>query len=133
MTLGVELVALGGCADELRELVGPHEQIGDVELPDRETAKEARCVALQDLAARAEQRGGRRELAAEPDEVALVAARAVQEQQRPAVLARLEDVGEAEIAHACVAPSASRPCGASRSTTGPAGTIPVGLMFGCVP
>lgn len=134
MTREVELVALDCCGDELRELVGPQEQIGDVELPDRQTAKEARRDAVfEHLATRAEQCRARREPAPQPDEVALVAAGAMQEQQRPAVLARLEDVGEAELVHLPTSLRASRPWGASRSTSGPTGTIPVGLMLGCVP
>ena len=93
----VAAVALGRGDGEARELVGPRQQVGDVELPDREAAEEARHRPLEHLAARRQQRRAGRQLTAQRDEVVLVAAGAVQQQQRQRPRARLEDVLEAEV------------------------------------
>ncbi len=93
----VEAVGGGRRADELRELIGAHEQVGNVEHTDREAAEEARRGSLSYLAERAEERRARSELPAERHQIVLVAARSVQQQERRTGRARLEDVLEAEV------------------------------------
>jgi len=74
------------------------EQVRDVELADCEPAEEARRdTAFELLAARAEQRCAGSELPPEADELVLVAAGPMQEQQRRRALAGHEDMLEAEV------------------------------------
>ena len=82
-------------ATQLRELVAAQPQVVEVEVAHAAPREEARGhAALEHLAARTEQRRLGSELAAEVDQLVLVAARAVQQQQRRRAAARLEAVDE---------------------------------------
>ena len=82
-------------ADPLCELGTAQPQIVEIEVAHAAPCEEARGdSALEHLAARAQQRGRRRELTTEVDELVLVASGAVQQQERRRAAARLVAVDE---------------------------------------
>jgi hypothetical protein len=88
-------VVRAGLAHPARELLAARAQIVEVEVAHPAAREEARCDAVfEHLAARAEQRRLGSELAAEVDQLVLVATRAVQQQQRRGAAARLVAVDE---------------------------------------
>src|SRR5580700_1864121 len=68
--------------DEICELPGPEPHVVFVETAFGKAPEKSRHAVFQHFAARRKQRSGRRDHAAERDEVVLVAAGAVQQQQR---------------------------------------------------
>ena len=91
----IEAVVAGGNLDEIGQFVGPLEEIGNVELSDRKTAKEPWHPVLEDLATRTENPGFRGQLAPQRDQIVLVAAGPMQKQQGPRRVARFEGMDEA--------------------------------------
>jgi hypothetical protein len=75
--------------------------VGEVEHPLGEALEKARRAALEHIAARAQQRGAGRELAADREQIVFVAAGAMEQQQRRGgqITGGLEDVLLGERGH----------------------------------
>ena len=124
----VQAVGLPGRVHEIRQLVGPPPQILQIEHALGEPPEEARHPVLQDLASRAQPRGARQQRLAQRQQVALVAAGAVQQQQhrqpgRPGqkrwTNPRSGPSSQPSIASAC----GSRSGGRATSSRGPHGLV----------
>src|SRR5437870_5540223 len=85
---------LSSSGDEIRQFVRACFQIFQIEYTFGEPAKESRHSVFEHFAARAKERSIRIKLASERDEVALVSARSVQQEQGPIRTAGNEFVNE---------------------------------------
>src|SRR6185503_21270182 len=92
-------VSAPGAAQEVGEFAGAKRKIAEVPSPIRRATEKARDALLVDLAARRDERAAGRNPLRQGQKVVLVAARAVQQQERRPVHvpARNEAVDEAEI------------------------------------
>ncbi len=78
----VKPVLPGGRGDEIRELRGPLPEVFEIEDALREASEKPRHPALEYLASRAETRGAGRQVLPELEQVLLVSAGPVEEEQR---------------------------------------------------
>ena len=78
---GIKLVLLRGRSDEIREFVRSADEVFLIENAFGQSSEKARHAILQNLPARAEQSRARKKIAADVQQIVLVAARAMQQKK----------------------------------------------------